>query len=307
MHLFFAIFFFLLLSNDVYSKNLDTQKKQKTTLISVNGKIISTTEINQRMIFISKLSNINFSKNYQKSWLQTITDRLIEEELIRQKAIQYKIVIDQSQIENYKNGFVNSIFKNQANFQKFLKSNNLDINNFHKQIEAEIIWSKIADDFIKPSITVSTIEIKEWLEKDKINKNNQKYLFNDYLIASPQVNQDFANKLYLEIIQKKGFINILNNFINSKNSSNSVNWLWSDEINPKILAKISNLNNNEFSEPVLLDDGYHIFELIDKRNDLNLSSQEFEFIKNQIFLKKFEVVKKLYLQDLKIRSYIDQI
>jgi len=307
MHLFFAIFFFLLLSNDVYSKNLDTQKKQKTTLISVNGKIISTTEINQRMIFISKLSNINFSKNYQKSWLQTITDRLIEEELIRQKAIQYKIVIDQSQIENYKNGFVNSIFKNQANFQKFLKSNNLDINNFHKQIEAEIIWSKIADDFIKPSITVSTIEIKEWLEKDKINKNNQKYLFNDYLIASPQVNQDFANKLYLEIKQKKGFINILNNFINSKNSSNSVNWLWSDEINPKILAKISNLNNNEFSEPVLLDDGYHIFELIDKRNDLNLSSQEFEFIKNQIFLKKFEVVKKLYLQDLKIRSYIDQI
>jgi hypothetical protein len=307
MHLFFAIFFSLLLSNNVYSKNLDIYNKQKPTLISVNGKIITTTEISQRMIFISKLSNLNITKNYQKSWFQTITDRLIEEELIRQKAIQYKIVIDQSQIENYQIGFVNSIFKNQVNFQKFLKSNNLDINNFYKQIEAEIIWSKIADEVIKPSITVSTIEIKEWLEKDKINKNNQKYLFNDYLIASPQANQDFVNKLYLEIKQKKGFINILNNFINSKNSSNNVNWLWSNEINPKILAKISNLNNNEFSEPVLLEDGYHIFELIDKRYDLNLSLQEFDFIKNQIFLKKFEMAKKLYLQDLKIRSYIDQI
>ncbi len=296
-----------MLSNNVYSKNLDIYNKQKPTLISVNGKIITTTEISQRMIFISKLSNLNITKNYQKSWFQTITDRLIEEELIRQKAIQYKIVIDQSQIENYQIGFVNSIFKNQVNFQKFLKSNNLDINNFYKQIEAEIIWSKIADEVIKPSITVSTIEIKEWLEKDKINKNNQKYLFNDYLIASPQANQDFVNKLYLEIKQKKGFINILNNFINSKNSSNNVNWLWSNEINPKILAKISNLNNNEFSEPVLLEDGYHIFELIDKRYDLNLSLQEFDFIKNQIFLKKFEMAKKLYLQDLKIRSYIDQI
>ena len=291
------------------SKNSQSKPaKANFSQIVVNNKIISQTEINQRLFFIYHFSKIKPSNQQNNSWKKIVAIRLIEEELIRQKSDFYKIKIDSKQVNIYLENYAIKYFKNYQNFQNFIKNNRMNIENFYKQMEAEIIWNKILEEVIKPSISVSLIEIKEWLEKDKINKNNQKYLFRDYLIAPKSSSLEMVNKFYQEIKQKSDFINILKNLLNSTNKrDDNNNWLWSSEINPQILTKIKSLNINAFSEPVLLEDGYHIFEIIDKRTDLDMTNQEIDFIRKQIFARKFEMAIKLYLQDLKNRAFVEYI
>ena len=103
------------------------------------------------------------------------------------------------------------------------------------------------------------------------------------------------------------FKNFIGNFLYLK--SNDVNqnasWFWASELNQKIYQAINKLKINDYSKPILLDDGWHIFKLIDKRNDLKLSDKEYDFIKGQIMNRKTEMAIKNYLRELKKRAYIE--
>ena len=235
-----------------------------------------------------------------------IAKRMVEEELILQKAKIYKITIDPKELDSKIESFVQKNHKNLEKFKLFLQKNNWNFANFQKQIEVELVWKKIIEEVIKPSVSVSIIEIKEWLEKEKIEGQNDKYLLQDFLIENSLNSQEFADKIYEELRSQDNFKNFINNFLLLKTKENSQNtsWFWSSELNQKIHQSISNLKIDEYSKPVLLEDGWHIFKLIDKRNDLKLSDQEYDFIKNQIVNRKTELAIKNYLQELRKRAFV---
>lgn len=283
-------------------------KKNQISQILVNNKIISSSDLKQRMILISQISKLNLKQKTSLSFQRIVANKLIEEELIRQKSEIYQIKIDNAEIENSIENFAIKYFKNTKNFYNFFKKNSLNIDNFRKQIEAEIIWNKILYEVIKPTVSVSMIEVKEWLEKDKINKNSQKFLFKDYLVGPISSSDELIKKFHQEISGKKDYALILKNFLNSSREDQvGNNWLWSSEINPQILTRISSLSLGQISEPIKLEDGYHIIELVDKRSDVNINDQELDFIKKQILSRKFEMSVKLYLDDLKKRAFIEII
>ena len=170
-----------------------------------------------------------------------------------------------------------------------------------------MVWKKILQEIIKPSVNVNVPEIKEWLEKEKIDGQNDKYLLQDFVIDKSLNSQEFANKIYEELILQDNFKNFVGNFLLLK--SNDVNqnasWFWASELNQKISQSIDKLKIDEYSKPILLEDGWHIFKLIDKRNDLKLSDGEYDFIKNQIMNRKTEMAIKNYLRELKKMAFIE--
>lgn len=278
----------------------------KFSQIFVNHKIITQNEVSDRLKFLIKSGRQKLnSKELKNSWQKILIERMIEEELIRQKAQFYNLQIDRSQIDEYVNNYAETYFVNFKNFLNFLKNNQLDIEIFQHQIEAEIIWQKIIEEVIRPTISVSMIETKEWLEKEKITGQNKKYLLIDYLIGNDLNSGALANSFYQELKFKKDFIKIFEKIVrvNLRNSEN-IGWLWSFELNIKILDKIKNLKIGEFSEPIILEDGWHIYELRDKKTDFNISNKEFEYVKNQIINRKLEMATKNFLNDLKKRASI---
>ena len=255
------------------------KSSSKFSQIFVNHKIITQNEVSDRLKFLIKSGRVKLnSKELKNSWQKILIERMIEEELIRQKAQFYKLQIDRSQIDEYVDNYAKKYFVNFKNFLNFLKNNQLTLESFQNQIEAEIIWQKIIEEVVRPTISVSMIETKEWLEKEKITGQNQKYLLIDYLIGNDSNSGALANSFYQELKFKKDFI--------------------------KILDKIKNLKINEFSEPVLLEDGWHIYELRDKKTDFNISHNELEYVKNQIIGRKLEMATKNFLNDLKKRAFI---
>ena len=312
MHYFLVIFFSLLSFNSL-AKNITTNyqkilQEKPISQILVNNKIITKDEIDERFEFLIKTSKLKIDKKNQRNiWRNMIAKRMAEEELILQKAKIYKITIDPKELDSKIESSVQKNHKNLEKFKLFLQRNNWNFANFQKQIEVELVWKKIIEEVIKPSVSVSIIEIKEWLEKEKIEGQNDKYLLQDFLIENSNNSQEFADKIYEELRAQDNFKNFINNFLLLKTKENSQNtsWFWSLELNQKIHQSISKLKIDEYSKPVLLEDGWHIFKLIDKRNDLKLSDQEYDFIKNQIANRKTELAIKNYLQELRKRAFIE--
>ena len=310
---YFLVILFSLLSFNSLAKNITTnyQKilpEKPISQILVNNKIITKDEIDERFEFLIKTSKLAIDKKNQRNlWRNMIAKRMVEEELILQKAKIYKITIDPKELDFKIESFVQKNHKNLEKFKLFLQRNNWNFANFQKQIEVELVWKKIIEEVIKPSVSVSIIEIKEWLEKEKIEGQNDKYLLQDFLIENSLNSQEFADKIYEELRAQDNFKNFINNFLLLKTKENSQNtsWFWSLELNQKIHQSISKLKIDEYSKPVLLEDGWHIFKLIDKRNDLKLSDQEYDFIKNQIANRKTELAIKNYLQELRKRAFIE--
>ena len=312
MHYFLAIFFSLWSFNSVaqnkITPNQKSLPKKEISQIIVNNKIITKSEIDEQFEFLTKTSELNlFKKNQRNLWRNMIAERMLEEELIRQKAKFYKIEISQEELNRKIEDFLEKKYKNLEKFKLFLQKNDCNFENFKKQIEAQLIWKKIIDEVVKPSISVTIIEIKEWLEKEKIEGQNDKYLLQDFVIESSLNSQEFINKFREELLSQDNIKNFINNFLLLKSSSldQNTNWFWSSELNKKIYQAVAKIKIGDYSEPVLLDDGWHIFKLIDKRNDLTLSDKEYDFVKNQIMNRKIEVAIKNYLQDLRKRAFIE--
>jgi len=312
MQYFLAIFFTLLSLNssakNITINNQKTQTHQQISQIFVNNKIITIDEINERFEFLVKNSKITFNKKNQREiWRNMVLDRMIEEELIRQKAKLYKITIEQNEIDLEIENFVQKNHKSIEKFKLFIQKNNWDYNNFQKQIETELIWKKILNEIIKPSVSVSISEIKEWLEKEKIEGQNDKYLLQDFAIEKSNNSQEFANKIYEELQSQDNFKNFLENFLLLKSNelNQNASWFWASELNNSILTLVFKLRIGEYSKPIFLEDGWHIFKLIDKRHDLKLSDKEYDFVKNQIINRKIEIAVKNYIQDLKRRAFIE--
>ena len=321
MPLFLLIFLSLWSFNSVAQNNIDKPSKiatkpaissQSTILqINVNNKIILPSEIDERLSFFIKTTKITLSKNANINSLRSlIIERMIEEELIRQKASFYKITIDENEVEEYMRNFIEQNFPPKytdlAIFKNYLAKNNWQFNNFYKQIQTELIWRRIIENVIKPSINVSHIEVREWLEKEKIEGENYKYLLQDFIIGGPDKDSQLIDQIYQEFKNNRNYRKLVTNLILGSNPEiNNASWFWSSELNKLILPKINNLKNNDFSEPILLNDGWHIFKIYDKKIDLNISDKEYDFIKNQILNRKIEVAIKNYLQDLRKRAYIE--
>ena len=310
---YFLVLFFSLLSFGSLAKNkainnLENLPQKPISQIIVNNKIITNDEINERFEFIIKTTKLKINqKNQRDFWRKIVIERMIEEELILQKAKFYKIEINKNELDFEIGNFAQKNHKNLEKFHLFLQKNNWNFVNFKKQIEAELVWKKILQEIIKPSVNVNVPEIKEWLEKEKIDGQNDKYLLQDFVIDKSLNSQEFANKIYEELILQDNFKNFVDNFLLLK--SNDVNqntsWFWASELNQKISQSINKLKINEYSKPILLEDGWHIFKLIDKRNDLKLSDGEYDFIKNQIMNRKIEMAIKNYLRELKKMAFIE--
>ncbi len=310
---YFLVIFFSLLSFSSLAKNttMNNQKNlppKQISQIVINNKIITKDEIVERFNFLVKTSKLKIDKKNQRDfWHKIVTERMIEEELIRQKAKFYKMEIDAGELDSQIQEFAQNNYKNLEKFKLFLQINNWDFANFQKQIETELIWKKILQEVIKPSLHVSISEIKEWLEKEKIEGQNDKFLLQDFVIEKSLDSQEFANKIYEELRSQDNFKNFIGNFLLLKSSDNNQNasWFWASELNQKIYQSVDKIKIGEYSKPILLDDGWHIFKLIDKRNDLKLSDKEYDFVKNQIFNRKTEVAIKNYLQDLRKRAFVE--
>lgn len=281
----------------------------KEVVARVNNKIITIFEVDDRYKFVIYASKMQAASESERKMLRLqIIDKMIDEELMRQQAASLGIAVNNSEIEN---AFEIIALQNKQNKQQFkddLIKNNISFSNYLQQLETEILWSKIMSQVVRANVKVNDREVAEFLEQYKAEMDVRKFLLAEILINNKENAAQFATKLVDELRQGADFNNIVKQFSQSLSAENNgeIGWVSKREVNAKIYEVISKLKKGEYSAPVKLEDGYHIFKLLDAKIENNISPQDFNAAQNAIFSAKLQNAAKGYLMDMRKKAFIEK-
>lgn len=302
MKKYLALFFLILSIKNSYA--------EKQIIAKVNNSIITSFEIADRYKFVIFSSKIDAKDAEEKQMLLSqIVNKMIDEELIRQEAKKLNITISNEELQNALEIVALQYKQSPTEFKSELENHKISFSNYLKQLETEILWSKIVSGVLRNQVKINDFEIKEFLEQNHISSDIRKFFLAEILISNETDNaQKLAEKLQLELKQGANFINISKQFSSSISNENNgeLGWVSKQDVNQKIYDAISNLKKGSYSQAVHLDDGYHIFKLIDVKVEEKIPNEHFSAARNAIFSMKLQNTAKSYLMEMRKKSFIEK-
>jgi peptidyl-prolyl cis-trans isomerase SurA len=310
--IFFIFIFYATTSIFAANNYIKKLSLQNSIIAKINNRAITKSELNDRYNFVIITSKINIKNTQDKKILESqILDKMIDEELIRQEAKNLKIESNASELMEAIDEIAFQQKKNSQQLKFFFLNQGLSFENYLKQVESEILWSKIISEVLRSKVKVSEVEIKEFFEQQKFNISVKKFLIAEILISNNQSpikdNLLLAKKLVEELRNGANFKSILQNFSTGgfDEHEGEIGWVWQSDIDAKIYDAIFKLTKNSFSDPVLLSDGYHIFKILDVKTDTKVEDQDLISARNIIFSRKLQITAKGYLMDVRRKSFIE--
>ena len=280
--------------------------------VKVNNKAITNAELEDRYRFVIRIAKLNVkSIQDQRLLLNQIQNKMIDEELIRQDATNLKIEATPDEVRDAIEIVALQQKKNLTQFKLFFINSGLSFDNYLKQVESEILWSKIISETLRSRVKVSESEVKEFFEQKKFNINVKKFLIAEIFIPFVGNNSESAmqltNKLVIELRQGASFKNIVEQLSRSvtESTNGELGWVSQGDVDPRIYAAISRLDKGGYSDPVLLNDGFHIFRVLDIKSENSVADQDLEAARNAIFGRKLQNAAKGYLMDLRKKSFVE--
>ncbi|MES2961466.1 MAG: peptidylprolyl isomerase [Pseudomonadota bacterium] len=278
----------------------------------INNKAITNSELIDRYRYVVTSSKISIqSIDDQKLLLNQILDKMVDEELIRQEAAALKIEATPEEVGDAVEMVALQQKKNPTQFKVFFINNGFSFDHYLKQVEAEILWSKIISETLRSKVKVTEVEVKEFFEQHKFNTDVKKFHVAEILISptgkSAQTAEQFATKLAIELRQGADFRNLVKQFSNGITAENNgeIGWVSQSDIDPKIYNAISKLTKGGYSDPVSLSDGFHIFKLLETKTETKIADQDLNAARNAIFSRKLQTLAKGYLMDIRKKAFVE--
>lgn len=275
---------------------------------NVNNHIITNSDLQDRYNFVIFTSKIKVNSAQEKSaLLSQIADKMVDEELIRQEAKNLNITVEDNEVDE----IIESVAAKQKTSVSALKARysqaGFPFSSFKKQIEADLLWSKIVTDSLRAKIKITDSKIKEYLEQQKLSLDVTKFLLAEIYIQNSKDAKVLSEKLAGEINAGADFQTIVKQFSHSPTSENNgeIGWVSKSEISPKIYEEVSKLKKSQITKPIYVNDGYYIFKLIDKKSVSHIEESDMQSAKMRIFSRELEIESKRYLMDLRRKSFIE--
>ena len=281
---------------------------QNFILAKVNNKAITSSEVSDRYRFVILASKIKITaESDKKLLLEQIVDKMIDEELIRQEAAALKLEASQAEIDDAIEVLALRQKKNSAQLRLFFISQKLSFENYLKQVESEILWSKIISETLRARVKTSDVEVREFFEQHKFSSDVKKFLIAEILISPSKNAAQMAEKLAGELRRGADFKNIVEQFSSSLTAERGgeIGWVFQGDVDAKIYTELLKMGKGEYSNPVQLADGFHIFKLMDVKIERNLAEQDLNAAKNAIFSRKLQSLAKGHLMDLRKKSFVE--
>lgn len=298
----YFLLFFIFFSNQVFAKN------ENFLVAKVNNHIITNYDLQDRYNFLLAFSKIKINSEFEKKiFLNQIIDKLIDEELIINEAKNLGISTSIEEINSLIEEFAKKRGQNFSSFKNFFTSRDISFQNYQKQIEADLLWSKIISSSLKSKIKITDLQIQEFLEQQKLDINVTKYKISEIYISNKNDAKIFIEKLHQDLENGANFEDFVKQFSQSPTSDNNgeIGWVSKSDINSEIYNAISKMSKNSYSKPIFLADGYYIFKVLDKKNTTEIKENDLSFAKNRIFMQSLEIEGKSYLMNMRKKSFIE--
>ena len=278
-------------------------------IAKINNKIITKFEVNDRYRFVIAASGIKIKTSEERRILRNqIIDKMIDEELIRQEATRVKLNVGKQELADALELVALRRKENTTQFKLFFVKRKLSFTNYLKQLETEILWSKITSQLLRSKVKISDVEVREFFEQYQLDSDVRKFFLSEIVIAPSNDSKKLATKLVNELRDGADFKAIVQQFSSSISSENNgeIGWVSQNDVNKKIYQAISKLRKGGYSDPVFFEDGYHIFKLLDAKVESDVSERDLQAAKNKIFNSKLQNLSKGYLMEMRKRAFIEK-
>ncbi len=261
--------------------NLNANSNVVEIKVKVQDEVITNLDIENEINYLTflnpKLKNLDKEKVFKIAKNSLITEIIKKKEL--KKFVDLKKENDLvNMIE--RNLLLKKNIKSKNEFKKILNNQNLDYKDIKKKLVIEALWNQLIYQRNSKNIVINTEDLRKKI-KGQIEGIKKKYEYNlSEIIFEEEMGKNLEDKV-LEIknsIDGIGFENtaIIFSISNTAKNGGLIGWINELQISKLILEKIEKLNQDQFSEPIKVNNSYLIIKVNQKKelkNKVNLEKE----------------------------------
>jgi peptidyl-prolyl cis-trans isomerase C len=301
----------------------DAQKGEEKitgTIAKVNGKPIDATLFNQEVDKLTQGGQRTIPEERLSRLKQSVLDRLIEDELLRQEEEKQGITVTQEEsdkeFEKYR-----ARFKTEEQFQNYLKYGKTTVEEIRKRLDSALALNKLLEKLGKLNISEEEVKkayesgIKAYTEPEQVHAM---HILIKVAENAPQNEVEAAKKKAMDILAKlkKGadFQELAKQYSDdpgTKEKGGDLGFFRRNMMTPKFEEAAFALKAGEITkEPVRTPYGFHIIKVVERKEERvkpfeEVRDQIYESLKNrQVFKARRELVEQLK-KDAKIEILVD--
>ena len=258
-----VIIFFTL----IFLFNTQSHTAENKIILKINNEIITSVDVfNERKylsILIKDFNNFEKKKIYQISLNSLIRQKVKEIELRKNFK---KLIIDDEFLNPQIKSFMRKLnFNSNKDFEEYLNSKNIEIDEVRKKLSYELLWNKLIYEKFNKNIKIDKQKIEKSLKE---NTTQYEYLFSEILFNVE--NKEKLNQKYKNIesnILELGFNKaaVINSISSSADNEGLIGWVKETSISPKIKIQVRKINKGEYTNPIQVPGGFLILFINDVR------------------------------------------
>ena len=279
-------------------------------LLKIDREIITTVDIANEIGYLQAL-NKNINNLDQNTLISIAKNNLIKDKIKQIELLKNlnKLEIKRDHLKFLiKNIYLKIGLANLEEFKIYLKNHGLKIEMVEEKILIDANWKQFIYVRYKNQIKIDKKKIVQEIKnrKSKIYKLSE-ILFtlkgNDKL----EIKYNLLNKS----ISEKGFENtaLIYSVSDSSRKGGDLGWVNSNAISPKILKKLSLLNVNDHTDPIIVPGGFLILKIQDyKEEEIKYNiDKEIEKVVNSKVNEQLNVFSNLYINKLKKDIIVNEL
>ena len=288
-------FLFLIIG---YSNLLKSDEVKIIT--KIDNEIITNIDIEKEYKYL-----ISLNKDYQKLEKDKIY-KFAKSSLLREKIkeIELKKYFKLGVRDTFLNNRIGELYKKNGflsteDFQNYLKSFDLKIEDVAKKIEIELKWNKLIYDKYKDKIVVNEAILKKKIIDESQNKN----MYNLSELIFSIENKEKINEV-TKSINEIGFEKtvLIYSKADSRKKSGNLGWINELSLSKSILKELKKIKILGVTDPIQIQNGILILKLNDKKkadiSSLNIDDNLKELIKFETN-KQLNVFSVIYFEKIK--------
>lgn len=237
----------------------------------VNGDVITQTDVDQRMAFLSIANGQAIPPDQVDALRQQVLRNLIDETLEIQAAKAEDIVVKPSEIDRAIERVAQNAKQTPDQMADYLSSHGSSMSSLRRQVEGEIAWQRLQRAKIEDNVSVGDDEVKAILDRLNASKGTEEYRVGEiFLSATPSTESqtmDNANKLLDQLKNGASFAAYARQYSEASTAAvgGDLGWVRPEQLPAALASVLREMGPGTISKPIEVNGGVSIIAVQDTR------------------------------------------
>lgn len=246
----------------------------------VNGKIITQTDIEQRLALIVLANGDKIPAEEMDRLRVQVLRNLIDETLQIQEAKANDITISKAELDDSFARIAANFKQTPDQFTQYLQSKGSSAASIKRQMEGEMAWSRLLRRNVQPFVNVSEEEVQSVIDRMKALKGSEEYRVGEiYLSSTPENAQQIfenARNIIEQIRQGGSFQAYARQFSEASTAAvgGDLGWVRPGQLPDALGQALTEINVGQIVGPIAIPGGFSVLYLMDKRKVLTADPRD---------------------------------